>query len=357
MVLVQCPECAKQVSDLAAACPHCGCPRAVTGQVGGGAGGPAPVSLQTGSFWLCASCGKRVSTHQSSCVCGAVRPEKATAAVVRTRPTATKPPQVSVPEDPRSSAPGKLIAAAFLGGLVLAGALYVSMSKEPPNEMAAARATPPETPRDAETYLGVLKVAQPPVAPNTASPSPIPLTPAEQVALAAEGARLDKTQAGAQAPPHQGAATSSLFPEEDEAKRRQNQEAVQRPAQVVVPQAEQVDPMKTEGYWRARMLESRQKIRAAYDQCKSQYLLGGTGDVGNTTYAGARAMLVNALFGQVTLEEDARRAGASQGWVRMDYSPYRRETLRESVALTGSLRTTVHPCSVPEILESAELRR
>ena len=115
--------------------------------------------------------------------------------------------------------------------------------------------------------------------------------------------------------------------------------------------------MKTEGYWRPRMLESRQKIRAAYDQCKAQFSLGGVGDVGNTTYASARATLLNALFGQVMLEDEARRADAQPGWVRMDYSPYRRETLRESAAISGSLRTRVHPCSVPDILESDELRR
>lgn len=28
MALVQCPECAKQISDQAASCPHCGAPRA-----------------------------------------------------------------------------------------------------------------------------------------------------------------------------------------------------------------------------------------------------------------------------------------------------------------------------------------
>lgn len=30
MALISCPECSKEISDKAAACPHCGCPRAST---------------------------------------------------------------------------------------------------------------------------------------------------------------------------------------------------------------------------------------------------------------------------------------------------------------------------------------
>ena len=32
MALIKCPECGKEISDKAGACPHCGCPIGSTGQ-------------------------------------------------------------------------------------------------------------------------------------------------------------------------------------------------------------------------------------------------------------------------------------------------------------------------------------
>jgi hypothetical protein len=128
------------------------------------------------------------------------------------------------------------------------------------------------------------------------------------------------------------------------------------PAVVMQPQPptheEEVPEEKTERYWKQRLFQSRERIRSAYDGCTSQYHAGGIGDYGSTQYASVRGGLVSAISGQNQLEEEARQAGIAPGWVRFDWSPYARLRVAET---TGAL-TGIHPCSVPEIRESMDLR-
>lgn len=58
MALAPCPECGREISDLAAACPHCGAPRA-------GAARPATPKVDRRGAW-CPNCGNRDSTKDVS---------------------------------------------------------------------------------------------------------------------------------------------------------------------------------------------------------------------------------------------------------------------------------------------------
>ena len=127
------------------------------------------------------------------------------------------------------------------------------------------------------------------------------------------------------------------------------QQQARPPAAAAQAPMEFVDPMKTEGYWQQRLVQSRDRVRAAYEMCVSQWGQGGIGDVGWTTYASASASLVTAVAAQQQLEDDARKAGASPGWVRFDWSSY--QTLRLASWSPQSALTHRHPCSVPDLLK------
>jgi hypothetical protein len=118
--------------------------------------------------------------------------------------------------------------------------------------------------------------------------------------------------------------------------------------------------MKTEGYWKQRLLQSRERVRTAFDQCVQQFSLGSVGDVGTTQYAGVRGSLVSALMAQAELEEDARRAGVPAGWVRFDWSNYRKLYVPDPINCPSGpqncVMTVDHPCSVPRLLEELNLR-
>ena len=125
MALVQCPECASQVSDRATACPKCGYPLAVVQKPGTPVAPKTMAAAQTGSFWLCPSCGKHVPTRQESCACGFARPQGVAVPVANPRPAVTLTPRFHEPE---RETPWKAIATLCVGGLVLAGAFKISMN-------------------------------------------------------------------------------------------------------------------------------------------------------------------------------------------------------------------------------------
>lgn len=182
MALVQCPECASQVSDQATACPKCGYPLTVKPQPVNLAV-PAGITAQTGTFWRCASCGKHVPNRQNTCVCGAARPEAAAGPVMSRGPVVTITPQFSTIEDRGSSAPWA-VAVVLLGGLVLAGLFYASKNAGELPKAGVVR-DEPTAPRGPETYFLPAAAGSPSTQQPSLQSGASALSPAEQVEMAA----------------------------------------------------------------------------------------------------------------------------------------------------------------------------
>lgn len=180
MALVQCPECANQVSDQATACPKCGYPLAVSRKPVSPVGPKTAAAPQTSSFWLCPSCGKHVPGRQKSCLCGFVRPE--TVPVVNPRPVTTLAPQFTSAED-RQGPSWMAITIVLVGGLALARGVYVSMNaggQAEPKELnlALAAKKQPETPRGADAYF--LPPTAAPAGTQASQVQPSAVVPAER---------------------------------------------------------------------------------------------------------------------------------------------------------------------------------
>lgn len=302
MALVQCPECASQVSDQATACPKCGYPLAVKPQPVNLVAPRAGIGAQTGAFWRCASCGKHVPNRQDTCVCGAARPETVAAPVASRRPVVTITPQFSTTEDRGSSAPWA-VAVVLLGGLVLAGLFYASKNAGDLPKAGVARDEPAAA-RGPETYFLPAAGGSPSTQVPGGQPSSRALTPAEQVEQAAgryrpEGGQMPVEQPTRAAPP------SGERPSQDQSRQREEarrlEEAEQRRSE---------EERATAATWRAeneRVVGGLREALASYqiqlcnDMRGAQTLYGGGEDM-RSRYLLARSLAQD-------FEERARKAG------------------------------------------------
>ena len=273
--------------------------------------GPA----QTGRFWLCPECSRHVPARSNACTCGFDK----TTLPVRMRGVDI-PGRPSPPTRERSFLRTVLPLAVIAVLVAFIGYDKLGWGTAPSEE--ASEETPP-----------------------TATPAPIQAVPMSTVTINDEWAsRTAPPSAVQQAPAiYQPPAT------QDRVIRVEVPEQA-RPAEQIRPALERaapIDPMKTEGYWKQRLYQSRERIRSAYEHCRHQAGLGGIGDFGRTSWAQARAVLIAAIESQEQLEEDARRAGALPGWVRFDWRVYPKIGVSEGneAIFPGD----AHPCSVPDI--------
>jgi hypothetical protein len=273
----------------------------------------------TGRFWLCPECRRHVPIRLDVCQCGFDR----TKVPVDMREVSAR----VAPDTPRrtmSSAPiAWVIVVALVGWIGYQRFAKPTVSDAPQGADAQAPLVPappatsleprwnPPSAMPEDTRMGVLVIQRP--APSALTPPPPP-PPAPQVL------QLEI--------PQQARTTQEMEPEPEEKKER---------------------------YWKHRLLQSRERVRSAFDGCMSQFHAGGLGDYGQTQYAGVRGTLVSAIMAQEELEEDARKAGVPPGWVRFDWIQYPRLEVSDPATQTG-VPTVRHPCSVPDIRESLGIR-
>lgn len=184
MALVQCPECANQISDKAPACPKCGFPFAAPQKAVTPLPGKAVAAAQTSSFWLCPSCSKHAPTRETACRCGFVRPAGATAPAGVPRPT-TITPQFPVQEK-QEFRPSKTLVTLCSVGLVLAWAFKVWMD--------AGKGLDTQPQKVTSVPISARALGAEPLASPMPTPQPRILTPAEQVAAAAALVQQQKDQ-------------------------------------------------------------------------------------------------------------------------------------------------------------------
>lgn len=274
-------------------------------------------AVETGKFWRCPSCRKLIPSRQAQCPCGASRPLGDT----------VTPPEVSPLPRPPLATPTPswgwaLVAVVTVFGMIL---LYRTGRDD-------SQRTPGVANRGSESRFD-----------ESRAPAPLPpvTVPVTNAAPAAEWVAL--------APPNATPTTSEPLADSP----KPISIALPQPPTVTAPdqrlEATYVDPMKTEPYWQQRLFQSRERVRSAYESCVSQFGQGSIGDVGQTTWASAKAGIVTAIVTQQQLEEDARRAGAAPGWVRFDWSVY--PTLELEIGGVSSSLTRRHPCSVPDLLK------
>lgn len=265
-------------------------------------------SSQTSSFWLCPVCSKHVPTRQTSCKCGFDRAaEKAAVPIVGPQPALASRPQFQeAPE--REPTPWKAIATVCVGAIVLAGAFKVSMDagRQPdpkPSQGAAVLRQQPDTPIGPQAYFLPMTGQQPGTQPN-----PRVLTAAEQVEMAARQVQKQREAAERQPRPLQ---------DMPEFRQQQQPQAVAAPTSVPEEQTEQ--------YWRKRTHEVQELLRSTALRCVSHLATGavGVGDVSTSAFAEVRGQYLTALSTYDALLEDARRAGALNSWVRLEFDARR----------------------------------
>jgi hypothetical protein len=274
----------------------------------------------TGQFWICPKCQRHVPNSVETCRCGSHRTNS------------THTPSLPIERKSPNVVPwlGWVCAGVMLAYLVYDRARMGSHTNPQPVGTAPA--------------LTTVTVTPPAAKPAAAEP---PVISAEQAAVQKEWAALAKgaTESPKPAGNADAAVTSTT-----------TSPPVAIPATAIQPQPspspqEYVPEERTERYWKQRLFQSRERIRTAYDACTSQFHTGGIGDYGSTQYAAVRGALVSAVSAQGQLEEDARQAGISPGWVRFDWTPYPRLKVADPLSQTGTL-TNAHPCSVPDIREA-----
>jgi len=316
MALVQCPECANQVSDQATACPGCGYPLVVTPSPASSGSLVAKATQRTSSFWRCPSCGKHVPTRQSSCLCGFNRPHTASVSVADPRLSATLTPSLAAPND--GSATRWAIATLLAVGLVLAGGLFALMNtggqpKQPQAQVPAIAREQPAVPRGPEAYFLPAAVGSPSTQ-QAGAPGPSVLTPAEQVEQAARRLEQEKERTRQQesaARPEQGreggaAAGLGGAPSQDEVRRREEARQLEQERQ----QRSEEERSKA-AFWRAESDRVVGGLRAALNSYQTQFCNDMRG--AQTLYGGGEDMRSRYLSARSLardLEERARRADA-----------------------------------------------
>lgn len=267
---------------------------------------------ETGRFWICPECKRHVPTRKDACHCGFDR----TQVPVRMREVSAQATSSAQPERSFIAGAWPFIAIALLVGYIA----YDRSSRSEPPKPAPPSAPPAEDRPTPPPFVLSIPEAQAPTR-DVAQGRPVPEMYQQQHP---QTIRIEVPQGQAPQPVLQ-----------------------QQPVVIAAP--EPVDPMKTEGYWRQRFYQSRDRVRSANENCLSYFHQGG-GNIGQTNYAGATAALSAAIAGQFLLEEEARRAGVPPGWVRFDWSVYPSLQLPDPTSLTGTLKVR-HPCSVPELLK------
>lgn len=312
MALVQCPECANQVSDQATACPKCGYPLAVTQKPNSPVTTRTAATAQTGSFWLCPSCGKHVPTRQAACACGLARPQGGALPIASPRPATTLTPQFHEPE---RETPWKAIATLCVGGLVLAGAFKISMeaAKQPApkdSKLLGALALPTEPARQEGYFLPV-----PPGAPLTQQPGMQP----------SPGAATEERR-----PPSviQVGPTEAQFREEQERQERRQADQLQR--QQEMADRQQQDQWRREA---AALLADLRRTLGAY---KYQLCAEVRGGITLSTPRDTRGEYSAAIAAARGFEDSARAAGVKE-WVRIEWSEFPPPEERRSEPRTDSV--------------------
>lgn len=301
MALVQCPECANQVSDQATACPKCGYPLAVTQKPVNPMTVKTTPPAQTSSFWRCPSCSKHVPTRQTSCLCGFIRQEQAAVPVASPRPAVIIMPPLAVAED-RESTAWKAVLTLFLGGTVLAGAFYVSMNSGGKAELkeskvAAGAGEQPAAPRGPDVY-GLPLLGSSPSTQQTGM-QPKPSAPIQE--------------------PRPQATIIQVGPSEEQF--RQEQERQERRQEVQLQRQQEMENRQRQDQWRTEATAVLAELRRTLGAYKYQLCAEVRGGITLSTPRDTRGEYSAAIAAARGFEESARAAGARE-WVRIEWSEF-----------------------------------